>query len=217
VTIVAPSRQFIFVKTRKTAGTSIQESFLPFSQPGDVVTREWTDLVSRRRCAIEEFASLDQIQNDLGVEPSAFFKFGFTRNPFSITLSRYFYQLKMKRVLGNPSPEHFNLWVQTVYFVGEPRFPGGRYLLDRSRHLLFDQHGRKLVDFIGRFEQIQDDFQEIVHRIGLPEMVLVHVNKSNKENIHYRDWFDSRSRRFVEENFDFELSTFGYQYSGEEG
>ncbi len=210
--IVSFAHRFVFVKTRKTAGTSIQDTLLPLCAPGDILTQVWTNRVDGKPCVIEEFASLDEIRRHFQVPSHGWFSFGFTRNPYALTLSRYFYQIKMKRISGPPSPEHFNAWVRTVYFVGEPGFPHGRYVKDRSRWLLFDRNFRPIVDFIGRMETIDADFAQVCTRIGLPPLPLTRSNQSNTSQIHYRDWMDNTTRLLVSKAFDFEIAAFSYRY-----
>ena len=211
--IVSLSKKFIFLKTRKTAGTSIQESLLPQCETGDVVTREWTDLMTSQRCVIQEFASLEEIEHHFNLDRSSFFTFGFTRNPYDLILSRYFYQIKMNRIAGPATKADFNRWVRETYFVGEPGFPGGRYLKDRSRLLLFDERGNPKVDFIGKVEHLAEDFRYAVQRIGLREATtLRHVNKSNQNRVEYRQWLAPDCRELVQQHFDFEIDYFQYGY-----
>ncbi|MBD3347041.1 MAG: hypothetical protein GF401_18455 [Chitinivibrionales bacterium] len=210
--IVSFSQKYIFIKTRKTAGTSVQKTLRPFCKDGDIVTMQWTDIMTGTRCRVEEFASIEGIEQQFSVDRNEYFTFGFTRNPYSLALSRYFYQIKMNRIPGPPSPAYFNRWLADVYFRGEPGFPKGRYVKDRSRHLLFDANVKPTVDFIGKFENLQDDFTTITRRLALPDTELSHVNKSNHNNIHYRDWFDSRSIYLVQKHFDFELEYFNYAF-----
>jgi len=212
MSIVSFSRKYIFIKTRKTAGTSIQKTLLPFCNMHDIVTKEWTNLLTGQLSVIEEFATLEQIENLFGINHDNYFKFGFTRNPFALTLSRYFYQIKMGRIAGPPLKEQFNNWVSEVYFVGEPGFPKGRYIKDRSRLLLFNSTFKPKVNFIGRFETLKKDFQHVIKQIGLPKIELVHVNKSNIHNVMYRDWLSEHSKKLIEKNFDFELEYFKYKY-----
>jgi hypothetical protein len=213
VAIVSFSRRFIFIKTRKTAGTSVQESLLSSCAPPDVATMVWTDVISSSPCPIQEFASLEEIEQAYSLSRGDFFTFGFTRNPYSLVLSRYLYEIRMGRLEQEPDLDHFNRWVQGTYFVGEPRFPDGRYLKDRSRLLLFDQDKRQSVDFIGRFERLQTDFQHILEVLGLPQVTpLRHVNTSNRAGLGYRDWLDADSRRLVDRHFDFELEYFNYEF-----
>jgi len=210
--IVCFSRSLLFIKTRKTAGTSVQETLLPFCKKGDIVTKEWINILSGNTCKIEEFASIEDIENNFSLSREDYFSFGFTRNPFSLVLSRFFYQIKMKRIPGPPSADYFNRWVEQVYFKGELGFPHGRYVKDRSRYLLFDNFFRPKVNFIGKFENIENDFFEISKKIGLSGMSLQHVNKSNFQNIDYRDWFHEKSADLVRNYFDFELEYFGYTF-----
>ncbi|MBD3320192.1 MAG: hypothetical protein GF350_03765 [Chitinivibrionales bacterium] len=210
--IVSFSRKFIFIKTRKTAGTSVQKTLLPYCDGSDIVTREWTDIRTGKRCIVEEFASIEDIESNFPVDSRQYFTFGFTRNPYALTLSRFLYQIKMNRIPGPPSMEYFNRWVGNVYFTGEPGFPRGRYIKDRSRLLLFDRNYKPRVDFIGKFETLDEDFFKITDRLGLDNAELVHVNKSNNGNIDYHDWFDSRSIYLVQKHFDFELEYFNYSF-----
>ncbi len=212
MSIVSFSHRFIFLKTRKTAGTSIQHTLLPFCKTPDVVTRVWTNLVDGRKTGIEEFATIQEIEKNFNLQREEYFSFGFTRNPFDLTLSRYFYQIKERRITGGPSKIHFNQWVEEVYLVGEPGFPHGRYFKDRSRFLLFDCNLNPTVDYIGRFESLQSDFEFIRKKIGLEGCHLVHHNRSNEVGIGYRDWINQGNRERIADKFDFEIEYFGYRY-----
>ena len=211
--IVSFSRKFIFIKTRKTAGTSVQESLLPCCAAGDVATMVWTNVLGGERSPIQEFASLAEIEHEYSLNRGDFFSFGFTRNPFALVLSRYFYQIKQGRLVEEPSRDNFNRWLKQVYFSGEPGFPGGRYLKDRSRLLLFDEKLQQQVDYIGKVERLEADFKHVLGRAGLPgDTRLLHVNDSNRGRAHYREWIDADSRGMIEAHFDFELDFFGYSF-----
>lgn len=211
--VISFSRRFVFLKTRKTGGTSVQESLLPWLSGHDVVTREWHDVRTGAATPVEEFATLEQIHAAYPEAVHGFFTFGFTRNPFAITLSRYRYQIRMGRIPGPATREDFNRWARDVYFVGEPGFPGGRYLLDRSRHLLFDESLAPKVEFIGRLETIAADFARCAERVGLPGIALPHVNRSHEGGPSHADWMNATTRRLVEEGFDFEIGHFGYSFA----
>ena len=95
--ILSFSKNFIFIKTRKTAGTSIQDSLKSFCNKKDIITLGWTNLKNKKRCCISEFASLKNMEDNFKINSDKFFKFGFTRNPYSIVLSRYLFQVRKKR------------------------------------------------------------------------------------------------------------------------
>lgn len=215
--VISFSKRFLFLKTRKTGGTSVQESLLPKLSGHDIVTREWHDVRTGAATPVEEFAQLEQIHAAYPETRDGFFTFGFTRNPYAITLSRYGYQIRMGRIPGPATREAFNRWAREVYFVGEPGFPGGRYLLDRSRHILFDEGFRPKVDYIGRLERFAKDFDYCTGRVGLSEARLANVNSSLQGKADYRDWMDGFTRRLVEVGFDFELDYFGYGFDDQSG
>ena len=206
--IVSFSRKFIFIKTRKTAGTSIQKSLVKFCDENDIVTYGRRNLINKKECVIEEFASLEDIEDKFKVDTKDYFKFGFTRNPFSIVLSRYLFHMKRKHLLGEANKKGFNSWVKAKYFGGRPTVRDG----DRSRLLLFDQSFIPTVDFIGKVENIGEDFNKVVKRIGLEDVKLAWVNKSNVKGIEYREWMSGPNKKRVEDFFDFELDYFKYKF-----
>lgn len=208
--IVSYRHRFIFVKTRKTAGTSIQASLLPHLGPHDLCTQGAWDQVSGERSELTEFPSLAQLRDALGLDPADFTTWGVTRHPCAIALSRYFYQLRRGRIAGPPSPAHFNQWLQRVYVVGEPGFPAGRMPLDRSRLLLLTDDGAPLVDFIGRFERLEHDVGAICARLGLDGVTLSHVNQARPALARWQDWLDAESLRLIRRHFDVELRVFDY-------
>jgi hypothetical protein len=207
--VVCFSNRFVFLKTRKTAGTSLQSALATRLLPGDISTIGWTNTQTGDTAPIQEFPSRHEIE-DLYPETSDYFWFGFTRNPFDLVVSRFHYQVAQKRINVVPTVDAFNEWAQRVYFVGEPGFPNGRYVVDRTRSLLFDLDFRPLVDFIGRYESLVEDFEKLTLRLGLGVLPIPHLNGSNRSR--GQRWFDSKTRGLVETHFDFELQYFGYTF-----
>jgi hypothetical protein len=86
--ILSNSRKFIFIKTRKCGGTSIQNTLLPYCNNYDFVTLGFNNLITKSISPIEEFAELSDVRKKFKINTDEYFKFGFVRNPYSITLSR---------------------------------------------------------------------------------------------------------------------------------
>ncbi len=213
MTIVSFHNKYIFIKTRKTAGTSIQTSLLPYCGEGDIVTRVWTNVLTSKKSAVEEFATLEEVENAYSINRQDYFTFGFTRNPYSLVHSRYLYQIRLQRIPGPATKDNFNWWIKNVYFKGEIGFPKGRYIKDRTRYLLFDKNFKQKVDFIGKVEKLKHDFSYITNKTCLPGNIqLEHVNKSNVNNAHYREWLDGESIKLIKSKFGFELKNFNYGY-----
>jgi hypothetical protein len=103
---------------------------------------------------------------------------------------------------------------------------------------LFDEQGRLLVDFVGRYESLQADFDTVCARLGIPPTPLPHENRSLAEkprirtvkelttalrrwlwNLerrhtfpHYTQYYDDESREFVAQLFRKDIETFEYSF-----
>tara|TARA_R110000868_G_scaffold87240_4_gene244142 strand:+ start:730 stop:1368 length:639 start_codon:yes stop_codon:yes gene_type:complete len=211
--IVSKSKKFIFLKTRKCGGSSIQNTLQVLCKPGDLVsTGEHTRQSVLPNCgsSLDEFATLDNVVKALDIDLNEYFKFGFARNPFSMTLSRYLYQIKMKRVQEIPSKENFNKWAKNSYFVLEGQF---KYTGDGTRHMLFNKEGKQIVDFIGKLENVDTDFEYIKEKLNLPKnLKATKDNVSNPNKINYKDWMNEETKLLVEKHFAFELERLNYEY-----
>ena len=65
------------------------------------------------------------------------------------------------------------------------------------------------VDYIARFENINDDFEKICQRIGIE----VELNKINAaERSSYKDYFDDKTKAIVEVMYDRDIRHFDYSF-----
>jgi Sulfotransferase family len=98
-----------------------------------------------------------------------YFKFSFVRNPWDRVVSFYkdskrgrglsFNTFLSRELVGRE-------WHKRYWFVGP------------QHEFLFDAQRTPLVDFIGRFETLQADFDHVCRRFGIPPTALPHVNRS---------------------------------------
>jgi len=180
---------FIFIHVYKNAGMSIARALGPFAKknPGPfhahVSAAEVVERLGRER-----FRSL--------------FSFAFVRNPWDWQVSQYCYMLLEKR--------HF----QHGLVKGLGSF--GAYVKWRcdndvrfQKDLVCSDDGEALVDFVGRFERLEDDFRSICSRIGV-SAVLPRLNVSNR--VSYRDFYDEETRELVGRTFAPDIDLFGYGF-----
>ena len=74
--------------------------------------------------------------------------------------------------------------------------------------------GKLGVDFIGRFERLQDDFAHVVRQVGLPPSALPRLQAA-KTAVNYVDYYDVELRKLVARRFRDDIDTFGYEFGGE--
>lgn len=68
----------------------------------------------------------------------------------------------------------------------------------------------KGVDFIGKYESLQEGFAHVASVTKIPYERLKHLNKSFKPN--YRSMYDEESRRIVEKHYAKDIKAFGYEF-----
>ena len=73
-----------------------------------------------------------------------------------------------------------------------------------------DPSGTVLVDYIGRFENLQGDFDEVCRRAGLPPKQLPHKNRSNHKP--YQLYYDDATAEIVARRFAKDLVHLGYTF-----
>ena len=169
----------LFVHIPKAAGQSIEQFFMDLLQLDWDKDRSALYLQSNPDPALgtEKLAHLSASEYlECGyLSPEEFsnlFKFSFVRNPWSRILSEYryrnyFHHLSFRDFVLNKFPK-----------------PGWG---DKYRHvlpqydMLYDQHGNLLVDFVGRFETLQQDFDRVCEHLGIADSLLPHRNRSNKK------------------------------------
>ena len=70
--------------------------------------------------------------------------------------------------------------------------------------------GRFAVNRVVRFENMQQDFDEVCNDIGIEPVQLPHINKTNHD--HYTTYYTDETRRIVERVYAADISLFNYKF-----
>ena len=91
-------------------------------------------------------------------------------------------------------------------------FGYGMYF-NQSRWLR-DEDGKFCMDFIGRFENLHEDFVKVCDKMGLePPEEMRHSNASHTHmRKHYTEYYDDESIEFVRRKSKEDVVTFGYEF-----
>lgn len=149
--------------------------------------------------------------------PGGYHSFAFVRNPWDRFVSLYHY-------LATMTPRH--RWYRANAEIAAEvrrchgfadfcrRFPAwphrDNYHFWPQRRWIADPHGRPLVDFVGRFERLQRDFDRVCRRLGLPATPLSRLNGSRHRP--YRAYYDHETKKIVAALWRTDLEAFGYAW-----
>ena len=150
---------------------------------------------------------LSHIKEEVGSKTfNDYFKFSFTRNPFDKAVSQYFFTKKRPRLLKKLRIKKNSTFRTYVLAV-----------LSSKTHVQWDNQykfiyfkNECLADFVGKVENLQEDFNFVCDRIGIPKRQLQHKNKTNHK--HYTEYYDEETREIVAEKYAEDIELFGYQF-----
>ncbi len=213
--LISHRRQFIFIHIGKTAGTNLTRCLEPYAdQPERFVVNRCLDrlgihvnyLPPYRSKRFRRHATAAQVRRHLPARVyQDMFVFAFVRNPWTWMLSQYLFMLR--------NPLHHRH--ETVKKLGsfETYLQWEIERDRRSQHgFVTDRRGRVIVDFVGRFESIEQDFATVAQRIGLDGLELPghHEGHTRDHSRHYTD----RARELVARHFARDIEMFEYDYDG---
>lgn len=160
----------------------------------------------------------------------SYFKFAFVRNPWDRIVSEYKYRMHAHRYSFKKYLfEHFP----------RPSWSDEYCHVIPQYDFLHNEHGNMLVDFVGRFENLQKDFSYVCDKLNIETKTLPHRNIStsifnrrdnnliqilrsirNKLSItqrrntfeRYKDYYDNESVDFVANIYRKDIEAFGYKF-----
>ena len=72
--------------------------------------------------------------------------------------------------------------------------------------------GNLIVDFVGYFERLEEDFKEVCRRIGIP--AALPPPKAHAPRKDYRSFYTDETRDLVAEAYAQDIDLFGYTFDG---
>ena len=187
--LISNKHKFIAIDVPKTGTTSITVALNHVVGANDLTVKMSQDAGMRHATYEQCMKKFSGFEN--------YFVFAFVRNPWDRLLSFYLFK----------KHNAFNKIAQDMTFK--------YFLLSNSvQHL--DQYsyidGFGDFSFVGRFENLQQDFNIVCDKIGIPRQQLPHKNKTNHK--HYSEYYDDETKKIVAEKYAKDIEYFGYKFGG---
>ena len=142
----------------------------------------------------------------------SYFKFAFARNPWDRILSYYFFRLKKNYEMFGHG-DSFSNWIK---FLGNCRDNDYKnnffqfYLSIQNQSEFIFRNDYLMVDYVGKFENLQQDFNAICDKAKMSRRRLPHKNKSHHK--HYTEYYDDETRQIVAKKYAKDIEYFGYEF-----
>lgn len=197
--MISHRHKFIFIHIPKTGGTSIREALKPYT---DITIHGHFNLpgiIQRSKSSL----TADSVESYL--------KFGFTRNPWSrfVSCYNYFKHYGNRVYMDTHNGNIVNRYKSFREFTLD--FPNIHQELG-DRHFLPQNTWTHELDYIGKVENINEEFNKICKRCRISNVAIPHRNKSQKDLDNYRDYYDNTTRNIIYDHYIEDITSLGYSY-----
>ncbi len=214
--LVSHRGRFIYTKTAKTAGTSVEVYFEPWCfaegswsfahhraesiTPAGIVGYRGPNSKGSR---FYNHMSAEALREMVGPETwSSYFKFCVIRNPFDKIVSAFHWKHRetdTQEMNQTALVQRFRAWVQA-----------GGTVLDRGQYTV---DGELCLDAYIRYESLEPDLQGICQRLNLPwepERLPRLKSGLRPTGLTLREYYDRATAERIRRDFAFEFEHFGY-------
>lgn len=211
--IVSHRHRYVFVKTAKTAGTSVEIALSASCGPDDVITAiSDEDEALRQQLGFrgpqnnlspsgeETFYNHISIADARALAPiDGYFSFCIERNPWDRVISQYYWATRERA-----DPPSLSAYLRSKAVL----------ILRRRGIELYTVDGEVAVDRICRYEQLEEELDRVYEELGLPERPELPRAKSGfrRDLRHYRKVYSDEDAALVAELFRAEIDLLGYTY-----
>ncbi len=218
--MISSKYKCLFVHIPKTAGQSIEHYFLKlhglsWEERAPLLLRYNPDPAKGperlAHLTAREYVDYGYISSSQFAD---YFSFSFVRNPWARLVSEYRYR-------GHEGKYSFKEFVSAGFSKKSNYSDEYRHLMPQYE-FLYDKNGKLLIDFVGKFESIQSDFDAVCLKMGIERAILPHINSSargiigNNDKLGadklYTSYFDKELEEFVADIYAKDIRTFNYVF-----
>lgn len=200
---ISHKRKFIFLKTRKTAGTTTQFLLMRNYIEGDIFSKlipEESPLIkklNKHSSFTNPHPTSYEIRRRLGNKYDDYFTFTFVRNPYTMLVS--FFTWKCRNNEKKWNRKNFEKWLLN-----------NRYKPQMHNTTIYMRGNKIDVDFVGKFENYEEDLKTVFKKLNLPINNIPVLKKLNRQPI--RKFYNTKIKNIVKKYWKDEIEMFDYKF-----
>lgn len=139
-----------------------------------------------------------------------YFKFAFVRNPWDYVVSMYSYGRRKKQPTTNPLLKQARIMTFDDYIKS---LVASDAFIQQQKDWITDEYGKIIVDYVGKFESLTEDYYQILDQVGLPQKPLPGMNiDTAKSGKSYRSFYNYQTQKIIEQKYKDDINLFGYKF-----
>jgi hypothetical protein len=207
--VISHRHACIFVHIPKTAGSSLEDAIWPGERSESDLWMGMRGMRNKYQTGALQHLLAWQIREEVGSDVfNRYFKFSIVRNPWDKLASQFCWLRSinpaLRQYIGMNATASFTEYLELIQKREHVHWM-------RQVDFLRDQSGQTMVDFVGRFENIEIDAKKIFTRIGLPDAKLPRSNVSTGRE-HYRRYYNEKTKELVRFLYREDIETFEYEF-----
>jgi chondroitin 4-sulfotransferase 11 len=200
--IISHKKKLIFVHIQKTGGNTI------------------TSLLQKTFPDSESFLNKHDLavwgKENMAEEWNEYYKFALVRNPWDRLVSWYSMIEKNKGKYRNKlwdyvikNSSSFEEFIYKCTDVVDDS-DGKKCFAFNQMDYLSDENETMLVDFVGKYELLEEDLNRLFDNLGINQIEIPWLNSSDHK--HYSQYYSNETKEIVEARFAKDIAAFNYKF-----